>query len=112
MNFADVTTTAPSPRESRMTTSVLERSTRELVSLVDQLVGELLPRIRFEALRPIAVLRAEIECELRPDVEIDRPALAATCLDLALLLASNRFAASGDLWMRTILLATTLAGTA
>jgi hypothetical protein len=95
-----------------MTTSVLEPSTRALISLVDQLVEALAPMTRLEALRQVAILRAKIACELLPNIEIDRPALAAEFLDLALLLGANRFAAAGDLRMRTILLATTLAGTA
>ena len=84
----------------------------ELVSLVDSLVDDLVRAGNDDdTIRPVAILRAEIATELLSG-EVDRVALAAECLDLALLLASSRFAAGGDRRMQTILFATSLAGAA
>jgi hypothetical protein len=102
-----MTLTAASP----IPLSVLHTLAGELVSLLDMFIDDLAPMSKtLDPLPQLAIFRAEIASELLPGVEIDRPALKAECLDLALLLASKSFSEAGDLRMRTMLLATSLAG--
>jgi hypothetical protein len=102
---AAIRTASPTPP------SALHDLVRELVSLLDLFVDTLAPTTDDrDALRQVAIRRAEIACEILPGIELDRAALRTECLDLALLLASKPLITAGDLRMRTMLLATSLAG--